>query len=67
MRPVYTRLNVYGGYSLGYLDMQGNAGDYMLKCVCQKDMANAGRWGITLLQLNGSGDVALSNLRGASG
>ena len=56
-----------GSYSLGYFDMQGNAGDYMLKCVCQKGVANAVRWGITLLQLNGSRDVVLSNLRGNSG
>jgi len=47
--------------------MQGNAGDYMLKCVCQRGVANAERWGITLLQLNGWGGVVLSNLRGASG
>ena len=39
----------------------------MLKCVYQKGVTNAGRWGIKLLQLNGSCDVVLSNLRGASG
>ena len=56
-----------GGYSLGYIDMQGNAGEYMLRCACQKGVTDAERCGITLLQLNDLCCVVLSNLRGASG
>lgn len=50
-----------------YSDMQGNAEDYMLECVCQKGMTNAERWGMTVLQLNDLCGVVLSISRGASG